>query len=249
MYLIAKRLFDIFSSLFGIIIISPILLVFIVLIFIQDFGNPFYVSDRVGKNNKLFKIIKLRSMILNADKVGVDSTSSDDIRITRVGSLVRKFKLDELTQLFNVLIGNMSLVGPRPNVQRDVDLYSKEELRILTIKPGITDFSSIIFSDEGDILRGSNDPDLLYNQIIRPWKSRLCILYLENRNLVLDIKLIFWTIKSFISKPKTLINIQAKLKLLTQDNQLLEICKREKDLLPYAPPGLTNIVSSRDFNS
>ena len=121
-------------------------------------------------------MVKLRSMIINADKNKVDSTASDDMRITRVGMMIRAYKLDELTQLINVLKGDMSLVGPRPNVQRDVDLYSETEKRLLSVKPGITDFSSIIFSDEGDILSGLDDPDIAYNQLIRPWKSRLGIL-------------------------------------------------------------------------
>ena len=126
-------------------------------------------------------MVKIRSMIINADKTGVDSTSSDDMRITSVGKVIRKLKLDELSQLWNVLIGDMSLVGPRPNVKSETDLYTKIEKNLLNVKPGITDFSSIVFSDEGDILSGSDDPDLLYNQLIRPWKSRLSLFYIEKR--------------------------------------------------------------------
>ena len=173
-----KRTFDIFFSSIGLIFLSPIFLIFILMIFLQDFSNPFYRAPRVGKNGKIFTMVKLRSMIINADKNKVDSTASDDMRITRVGMMIRAYKLDELTQLINVLKGDMSLVGPRPNVQRDVDLYSETEKRLLSVKTGITDFSSIIFSDEGDILSGLDDPDIAYNQLIRPWKSRLGILYI-----------------------------------------------------------------------
>ena len=118
-------------------------------------------------------MIKLRSMIVNAEKSKVDSTSSNDPRITKIGKIIRKLKLDELSQLFNVFIGEMSLVGPRPNVKRETDLYTKVEKNLLSVKPGITDFASIIFSDESEILKNVDDPDISYNQLIRPWKSRL----------------------------------------------------------------------------
>ena len=143
------------------------------LVYRQDKESPFYMAPRVGRNNTIFKMAKLRSMVSNADKSGVDSTSANDSRITPIGHKIRKYKLDELTQLWNVFIGDMSLVGPRPNVQRDVDLYTKDEKNLLNVRPGITDFSSIVFSDEGDILKDKKDPDLSYNQLIRPWKSRL----------------------------------------------------------------------------
>ena len=155
------------------------------IIWLSDFNSPFYVSSRVGKDNKPFKLIKLRSMIINADKTGIDSTSKSDNRITKVGKIIRKFKLDELCQLFNVLLGEMSLVGPRPNVKREVDLYSDIEINLLNVKPGITDFSSIVFSDEGDILDGAENPDLRYNQLIRPWKSRLGLIYIKNSSILL----------------------------------------------------------------
>ena len=161
-----KRLIDILVSLFGLFFLSPLLLIFMFLIFMQDKHFPFYVAKRVGKNGVMFKMIKLRSMTIGAEKNGVDSTSINDTRITPIGLKVRKYKLDELTQLWNVLKGDMSLVGPRPNVKRDVDLYSNVEMQILLVKPGITDFSSIIFSDEGEILKDSKDPDLMYNQLI-----------------------------------------------------------------------------------
>ena len=125
-------------------------------------------------------------MIISAEKTGVDSTSANDPRITKVGNIVRKLKLDELTQLFNVFIGNMSFVGPRPNVERETRLYTNTEKQLLNFKPGITDFSSIVFSDT-DILSNFDDPDIAYNQIIRPRKNHLALFYIENQSLLLDI--------------------------------------------------------------
>ena len=122
-----KRIFDFIASFVGLIVFSPLLLFVMFLVWINDFGNPFYTAMRVGKGEKTFKMFKLRSMIVNADKTGVDSTSNNDMRITRIGKFIRKFKMDELSQLINVLLGDMSLVGPRPNVQRETDLYTKSE--------------------------------------------------------------------------------------------------------------------------
>jgi Sugar transferases involved in lipopolysaccharide synthesis len=186
-------------------------------------------------------------MIVGADKNKVDSTASDDARITKVGSLIRKYKLDELTQLWNVLLGDMSLVGPRPNVQRDVNLYSDIEKKLLTVRPGITDFSSIVFSDEGDILEGESDPDLAYNQLIRPWKSRLGILYIENRNTFLDFRLIFYTLIAILNKERALVGITGELMHISGDEQLITVCKRKEPLYPAIPPGLENIVESREL--
>jgi lipopolysaccharide/colanic/teichoic acid biosynthesis glycosyltransferase len=163
------------------------------LIYLQDKGSPFYIAPRVGKNKKIFHIIKLRSMKINADKTGVNSTSINDNRITKVGHVIRKYKLDEFTQLWNVLIGNMSLVGPRPNVLVDVNLYTNIEKNYLEVKPGITDFSSIVFSDEGKILENKENPDLSYNQLIRPWKSRLGLIYIKHQSILLDLELMIFT--------------------------------------------------------
>ena len=199
-----KRFLDIVTSLISLIILSPILIFFILLVWLSDFKNPFYLGTRVGKNFKKFKMVKLRSMIIDAEKKKVDSTSSNDLRITKIGKIIRKFKIDEIFQLINVLIGQMSVVGPRPNVERDVSIYTEVEKEILSITPGITDFSSIVFSDEGDILKDSKDPDLDYNKLIRPWKSRLGLFYINNSNLLLDIKLILLTILNSINRKRTL---------------------------------------------
>lgn len=240
-----KRLFDIIASFFGLLLMSPILLLFIFLIWLQDFRSPLYIAPRVGRNGRIFKMVKLRSMVVNADKAGVDSTSADDKRITWVGRIIRRYKLDEFSQLWNVLWGQMSLVGPRPNVMKDVELYTDEEQHLLDVRPGITDFSSIVFSDEGDILAGSGNPDLRYNQVIRPWKSRLGLLYIENLSFCLDLKIILLTLVAIISKPLALKGVQKILRKLGANKQLLEVARREGPLQPYPPPGADRVVEYR----
>ena len=241
-----KRLLDFILSLIGLVLASPILIPTIFLVWIQDWHSPFYIAPRVGKNERLFKMLKLRSMIVNADKSGVDSTSSNDKRITAVGRFIRKYKMDELSQLWNVLIGDMSLVGPRPNVKRETDLYTTQEKLLLTVKPGITDFSSIVFSDEGEILKDQEDPDIAYNQLIRPGKSMLGIFYINNRNVILDCKLIFLTAVAIISKENALRGVVSILKSLKADANLIGIAARQNELVPMPPPGATNIVNNRE---
>lgn len=240
-----KRVFDIVFSSILLVLFSIPLLFMSFLIWLQDFKSPLYLAPRVSKGGGTFTMVKLRSMISNADASGVDSTKSDDMRITKVGAIVRKFKLDELSQLINVLNGTMSFVGPRPQVQRDVDLYTKEEELILSARPGITDFSSIVFSDEGDILEGCKNPDLSYNQLIRPWKSRLAIFYIKNQSILLDIKLILLTVNNFINRKKTLHSLSHILHHLKAQDNLIDIVLREKELIPTPPPGENSIVLSR----
>ncbi len=231
-----KRLIDIIISLLGLILVSPIFLIFILLIFLYDFKSPFYIAPRVGKNEKLFKMIKLRSMKVNADKSGVASTANNDSRITPIGKIIRKVKFDEISQLINVLTGSMSLVGPRPQVAQDVNLYTDREKILLTVRPGITDFSSIVFSDEGNILEGSDNPDKDYNNLIRPWKSRLGLFYIEHQNIVLDLKLIIMTILSFINRNRILKKISKYLKTKNADENLVNVVLRQKALTPEQPP-------------
>jgi len=240
-----KRIVDFTLATIGLLITSPVLVPVMIAVFLQDYHSPFYVAPRVGRNGKIFKMIKIRSMVINADKSGVDSTSNDDKRITAVGRFIRNYKIDELSQLINVFTGDMSLVGPRPNVSRDVALYTEAERKILTVKPGITDLSSIVFSDEGAILEGRPDPDLSYNQLIRPFKSRLALIYIEKRSLLLDFKLIYLTVVAILSKQKALLGINQILRDLNIDPLVIEVCKREKPLTPYPPPGATEIVLKR----
>jgi lipopolysaccharide/colanic/teichoic acid biosynthesis glycosyltransferase len=240
-----KRLLDIILSLIGLVAASPILLPVMFLVWKQDRHSPFYVAERMGKKEKPFKMVKLRSMIKNADAQGVDSTSANDMRITPVGHFIRSYKLDELTQLWNVLKGDMSLVGPRPNVKRETDLYTSQEKRLLSIKPGITDFASIVFSDEGEILADKADPDIAYNQLIRPGKSRLGLFYIEHKNILVDLLLIAFTALAIVSKQRSLRAVNALLKLLKAPDDLIVLAAREKPLTPQPPPGSSAIVHSR----
>lgn len=236
-----KRTVDLLGSLIGLIVMSPILLVFMFLIWAQDFQSPFYIAPRVRKRGKTFRMVKLRSMVKNADKIGGASTASSDRRITWVGRLIRRYKLDEFSQLWNVLKGDMSLVGPRPQVQQDVALYTDEEYHLFDVRPGITDFSSIVFSDEGEILKGSANPDLKYNQVIRPWKSRLGLFYVQHSSLILDVQLVIFTIVAIFSRHVALAGVQALLRRLKADPKLIEIAGRTTELVPYPPPGSKSI--------
>ena len=238
-----KRFFDVLASLVGLAFFLPILIPVLFLIWKYDKKSPFYIAPRVGKNGKIFKMLKLRSMIVNADKTGVASTSNNDLRITPIGQKIRKYKLDELVQLWNVLLGDMSLVGPRPNVKSETDLYTDVEKELLSVKPGITDFSSIVFSDEGKILEGKINPDLTYNQLIRPWKSRLGLIYIEHQSFLLDIELIIYTLIAIISKRKSLIWVSNRLQKFGSPKNIIDISKREIELFPYPPPGLDKIIT------
>lgn len=243
-----KRLLDIILSLVGLVVASPILLSVMFLVWKQDRHSPFYVAERMGKKEKPFKMVKLRSMIKNADAQGVDSTSANDMRITPVGHFIRSYKLDELTQLWNVLKGDMSLVGPRPNVKRETDLYTSEEKKLLTVKPGITDFASIVFSDEGEILADKADPDIAYNQLIRPGKSRLGLFYIEHKNILVDLLLIAFTALAIVSKQHSLSVVKALLIVLKAPRDLVVLAAREKPLTPQPPPGATEIVETRQLD-
>ena len=244
-----KRALDLLLASLGLIFFSPILIFVMLLIWLEDHSSPIYRAPRVGMNSRLFTMYKLRSMVTGADKTGVDSTASSDTRITKTGRLVRKMKLDEFTQLWNVLRGDMSLVGPRPNVERETRIYTVIEKDLLTVRPGITDMASIVFSDEGEILRDSSDPDLSYNQLIRPIKSRLGLLYISKANLSIDVILIFTTAVAIISRKLALRIVCRLLEQLSEDEGLIEIASRRKPLTPCPPPGSDQVIQSRDFRS
>ena len=240
-----KRGFDILASAVGLLVAAPLLIPICFLIWLQDRHSPFYIAERVGKGRRPFRMVKIRSMIIKADQTGVDSTAGDDKRITPVGRLVRKLKLDELSQLWNVLKGDMSLVGPRPNVPREVAMYTPDENKLLEIRPGITDLSSIVFADEGDILQGAEDPDLRYHQIIRPWKSRLGLLYVKKVGFFLDLKLIFLTVTNSLVRAWTLQKVSQIVGSLGGDPELVEVASRCKALSPKPPPGSDQVVQKR----
>ncbi len=241
-----KRIFDVLASGLGLLLASPVLLPVMFLVWKQDRHSPFYIAWRTGLNDVPFKMVKLRSMVINADSSGVDSTSANDRRITPVGHFIRRYKLDELSQLWNVFKGDMSMVGPRPNVKRETDLYTPMERKLLSVKPGITDFASIVFSDEGDILKDQEDPDIAYNQLIRPGKSRLGLFYIENRSLWLDMRLCWYTAVAIISRERALAGVQKILRALGADRDLLLTAARQEPLVPSPPPGSDRIVTSRD---
>lgn len=240
-----KRVMDILLSAAGVLVASPVLLPVMFLVWRQDGHSPFYVAPRVGRGERAFKMVKLRSMIMNADKSGVDSTGASDRRITPVGHFIRRYKLDELTQLWNVLKGDMSLVGPRPNVERETRMYTPAEKRLLTVRPGITDYASIVFSDEGDILADKADPDIAYNQLIRPGKGKLGLFYVERSGLLLDLKLVFATAVAIVSRERALRIVCNDLRGRGAPDELVRLASRAEPLVPAPPPGAAEIVTQR----
>jgi lipopolysaccharide/colanic/teichoic acid biosynthesis glycosyltransferase len=227
-----KRLLDIVASAAGLLVLSPVLATALFLVWRQDGHSPIYLGQRASRGGGSFKMIKIRSMTVGADKTGIESTGAADSRITPLGHFIRRCKLDETTQLWNVLKGEMSLVGPRPNTLREVEKYTPAERRLLSVRPGITDIASIVFSDEGDIIKDAADPDDAYDKLIRPWKSRLGILYAENSNVLLDIRLIWLTVLAILDKPRALAGVQGVLRGLHADADLIAVSRREMPLEP-----------------
>ncbi len=197
-----KRFFDIVFSLIGLIIMSHLFLIIAILIKSEDKGLVFYRGVRVGRSGKPFRMFKFRTMVVNADKIGGPSTSDDDPRITKIGKFLRKYKLDELPQLINVLKGEMSFVGPRPEVPFYVNMFTEEEKKILTVKPGITDWASLWNPDEGAILAGSSDAEKTYMEKIRPKKMQLQLKYVKKHSLSIDLKIILLTLKTVLKRGK-----------------------------------------------
>lgn len=192
----AKRLFDITVSSIGLLVLSPLLLLIALWIKLNSKGPVFYRGVRVGRFGKPFRIFKFRTMVVEAEKLGGPSTADDDPRITRAGRFIRKYKLDELPQLINVLRGEMSIVGPRPEVQMYVDMFTEEEKAILSVRPGMTDWASLWDIDEGAILAGSPDPEKTYMEKIRPEKIRLQLEYVKRHSFWVDMKIILKTLKT-----------------------------------------------------
>ena len=192
-----KRIFDIISSLFGLILLSPFMIIIAILIKLDSKGPVFFKQVRVTKNGREFKIFKYRTMKIGSDKYS-QITVGKDSRITKVGDFLRKYKLDEIPQLINVLIGDMSLVGPRPEVPKYVTLYTEEQREILKVRAGITDYASIEFSNENDILANEADPEKAYIEKIMPRKIELNKKYLSEISVITDIKIILLTIKKIL---------------------------------------------------
>jgi lipopolysaccharide/colanic/teichoic acid biosynthesis glycosyltransferase len=190
-----KRLFDIVFSVLGIILASPLFLVVAILIRQESPGPVFYRGERVGKNGKPFRIFKFRTMVVDAEKIGGPSTTGDDPRLLKIGHLLKKYQLDELPQLINVLRGEMSFVGPRPEVKIYVNMMTSEERKmIFSVKPGMTDLASLWNFHEGEVLKGSSDPEKAYMEKIRPEKIRLQTEYVKKHSFLLDLKIIIKTV-------------------------------------------------------
>lgn len=191
-----KRIFDIISSLLGLIVLSPLLIILALWVGLSSKGGVFYSQTRVGRGNKDFKVLKFRSMALGSDQKGLLSIGKDgrDPRVTRVGYVLRRYKLDELPQLLNVLKGDMSLVGPRPEVRKYVNLYNKAQLEVLKVRPGITDMASIAFKNENDLLAKADNPEEFYVKVIMPDKINMSLKYLNERSFLKDLNIIFKTI-------------------------------------------------------
>jgi len=232
-----KRVLDLSIAGSALLLLVPVFLGIAMAVWIEDRGSPWFRGVRVGRAGSEFRMLKFRSMCSGASKTGVNSTAVGDRRITRVGRFLRALKLDELPQLWNVMVGEMSLVGPRPQVPAEVALYTDEEVRMLDVRPGITDLASIVFSDEGEILEGSVDPDLLYNQIIRPWKSRLALLYVDRGSWSTDVRILAWTSGALISRPWALWRVVKFLEEWGVGEPLLGIAGRAVPLRAYPPPG------------
>ncbi len=195
-----KRTFDILASGLGLILVSPIFIVLAIWIRIDSQGPVFYRQVRVGRGNKDFRLFKFRSMRVGADKQGLITIGGRDPRVTRSGYFIRKYKLDELPQLINVFLGDMSLVGPRPEVRKYVDMYTEEQLHVLDVRPGITDAASIAYRNENELLEQAENPDQYYIDVIMPDKLRINLEYVNHHSFWGDIRLIFRTFWAIVAE-------------------------------------------------
>lgn len=197
------RLFDIVFSFFGILISSPLLIIIYLLVIFESKGGGLYIQNRVGKGGIDFRLYKFRSMRTGSDKKGMITIGERDSRITKMGLFIRRFKLDELPQLFNVLNGTMSLVGPRPEVRKYVNLYTPEQLKVLSVRPGITDYASIQYVDENTLLGTSLDPEKFYIEEVLPNKIQLNMKYIENQSIKEYFRIVFLTFWYILGKKRT----------------------------------------------
>lgn len=195
-----KRLFDIIASFFGLLLLSPVFVVMAIWIKLDSAGPVFYKQVRVGKDGKDFELYKFRSMRVGSDKKGLLTVGGRDPRVTTSGYFIRKYKLDEFPQLINVLKGEMSLVGPRPEVRRYVDLYTPAQMRVLSVRPGITDMASIRYRNENDLLEKAEDPEQFYIDVIMQDKLNINLEYVDKGSFLFDIRMIFSTLKEIVTK-------------------------------------------------
>lgn len=227
----AKRLFDMVFAIVAIALLWPLVAMLCLVIWAQDGHSPFHLSLRVGRGNRDFAMIKLRSMVIGAEVIGGSSAGASDSRITGFGRFLRRWKLDELPQFLNVLAGQMSIVGPRPNVRRGgVDKYTTVEMGLLAVRPGLTDLASIVFADEAEILEGENDADVAYDQLIRPWKCRLGLLYIERQSVGADVLIAMMTGVAIVARPLALSLLDPMLRRWGTNATTRELCLRKRSL-------------------
>jgi len=199
-----KRIFDFVISLLALIILFPIFIIISLIIIVSSKGGVFFRGERVGKNGKIFKIFKFRSMLKDSEGNGKWNVGNNDPRVTKIGIFLRKSKLDELPQLINVLKGEMSLVGPRPELKYYIDKYTDEEMPILDLKPGITDWASMVNISQFEVFTKADDPDLAYEKYIRPVKLKLQLFYRYNNSFVGDLQILIWTVIKVITRTEKL---------------------------------------------
>lgn len=245
----AKRLLDIAVASGLLLVGAPVIAVGALLVWAHDRQDPIFRQMRVGKGGALFQLFKLRSMSTAAPGSTSDTTGRNDPRITPVGAILRKTKIDELPQLWNVLRGDMSLVGPRPQVPREVALYTEAERELLTVRPGVTDYASIVYSDLGDIVAAAADPDIAYSQLVRPGKSRLGLFYASRPSVSVDLAIIVLTAVALIHGRSARSGVAAILRRQGADPSLVELAARKTKLTPAPPPGADRIVTSRETRS
>ena len=193
-----KRLLDIICSLLALVVFSPLWIVIALAIVLESRGGVLYRQERVGRNNRDFMLYKFRTMRTGSDKKGLLTVGNRDSRVTRVGYFLRKYKLDEFPQLVNIIKGDMSIVGPRPEVRKYVDMYTPEQLKVLSVRPGLTDYASVRYVHESEILARSDNPEQTYIDEVMPAKLALNLEYIQNQSLREDIKLIFQTFAAIV---------------------------------------------------
>ena len=242
-----KRPFDVLVATAVLLLSLPLTLLALGVVCLCDLNSPLYVSERIGCQGRPFRFLKIRTMVPQASASTVDTTVAGDRRVTIAGGWIRALKLDELPQLLHVLTGRMSMVGPRPNVPREVALYTAEERGLLAARPGITDIASIVFADLGRALGNAPDPDIAYNQLVRPWKSRLGLHYMSCASLGNDLRIIGYTVSVLFARRWTLRRISALLARTGAPTELCRFVLREEPLRPLPPPGADDIVTSRSL--
>lgn len=241
---ISLRLLDIVGGLVGLTLSAPFMLIAMLLIWLEDRHSPFYVAERIGAGGKPFKFLKLRSISTRRGVRSDEIITADDPRVTRLGHFIRASKFDELPQFWHVLRGEMSLVGPRANVASIVESFTEEEMQIISVKPGITDLASIVFMNLGKVLEGSTDPKLDYNRLVRPWKSRLALLYVRHQSFGLAVRSMALTVLAFFNHSRALEGVARITSRYKTDPRLARIVRREEELVPYPPPGSDQVVTS-----